>query len=99
MWVISTWQEIEQRPELATSGFRGAGIVDAMETIRDWRLVFYFYSHHVLFNTVKILFIMINAQSLVYSNDKNGIKMFVYGKTETKDCPGMTLSVLTFYPV
>lgn len=27
---------------------------------------------------------MINAQSLVYSNDKNGIKMFVYGKTENK---------------
>ena len=34
-WVISTWQEIEQRPELAISGFRGAGIVDAMEAIRD----------------------------------------------------------------
>lgn len=32
-WVISTWQEIEQRPELAISGFHGAGIVDAMEAI------------------------------------------------------------------
>lgn len=34
-WLISTWQEIEQRPELAINGFRGAGIVHAIAAIRD----------------------------------------------------------------
>ena len=34
-WMISTLQEIEQRPELAINGFRGAGIVDAIAAIRD----------------------------------------------------------------
>ena len=35
MWMISTWQEIEQRPELAINGFRGAGILDAIAAVQD----------------------------------------------------------------
>ena len=34
-WVISTWQEIENRPDLAINGFRAAGIVGAVASIRD----------------------------------------------------------------
>ena len=34
-WIISTWQEIENRPDLAINGFRAAGIVSAVELIRD----------------------------------------------------------------
>ena len=30
--MISTWQEIENRPDLAISGFRAAGVVSAIET-------------------------------------------------------------------
>ena len=32
-WMISTWQQIQQRPELAINGFPGAGIVDAIAAI------------------------------------------------------------------
>ena len=34
-WIISTWQEIENRPDLAISGFRAAGIVSAIASVRD----------------------------------------------------------------
>ncbi len=34
-WIISTWQEIEQRPALAVNGFRGAGILDSVAAIRE----------------------------------------------------------------
>ena len=33
MWMISTWQEVEQRPEL--NGFHGAGIVDAIAAVQE----------------------------------------------------------------
>ena len=34
-WIISTWQEIEQRPALALNGFRHAGILNAVKAIRE----------------------------------------------------------------
>ena len=34
-WIISTWQEIENRPDLAINGFWAAGIMSAVESIRD----------------------------------------------------------------
>lgn len=42
---------------------------------------------------------MINAQSLVYSNDKNGIKMFVYGKTENERLSRHDTKCSHIYPV
>ena len=29
-WIISSWQAIEQRPEIVINGFRKAGILDAI---------------------------------------------------------------------
>ena len=37
-WIISSWQTIEQRPEIAINGFRKAGIVDAISALGDWTL-------------------------------------------------------------
>ena len=34
-WIISTWQEIENRPDLTINGFRAAGIVSAIASARD----------------------------------------------------------------
>ena len=34
-WIISTWQEIENRPELAINGFQALGIVSAVASVRD----------------------------------------------------------------
>lgn len=34
-WIISTWQEIEKRPDLAINGFQAAGIVSAITAVRD----------------------------------------------------------------
>ena len=34
-WIISTWQEIESRPELAINGFQAAGILSAVQSVRD----------------------------------------------------------------
>ena len=34
-WIISAWQEIERRPDLAINGFRAAGIVSAIAAVRD----------------------------------------------------------------
>ena len=34
-WIISTWQEIEKRPEIAVNGFRAAGIVSAIADIQE----------------------------------------------------------------
>ena len=34
-WIISTWQEIEQRPALALNGFRHAGILNAVAANRQ----------------------------------------------------------------
>jgi len=38
-WMISTWQKIEQRPELAINGFRASGIVDAFKSCSRLRLL------------------------------------------------------------
>ena len=35
-WIISTWQEIENRPDLAINGFRAAGIASAVESVQDY---------------------------------------------------------------
>ena len=32
-WIISTWQEIENRPDFAINGFWAAGIVSAVESV------------------------------------------------------------------
>ena len=32
-WIISSWQAIEQRPEIAVNGFRSAGILDAITAV------------------------------------------------------------------
>lgn len=34
-WIISTWSEIEGRPEIAINGFRKAGILDAISSVTD----------------------------------------------------------------
>lgn len=34
-WIISTWQEIEKRPDLAINGFQAAGIASAITAVRD----------------------------------------------------------------
>lgn len=34
-WIISTWQEIERRPDLAINGFQAAGIASAIAAVRD----------------------------------------------------------------
>jgi len=30
-WLVSVWQELEKRPEVAINGFKRAGIVDAID--------------------------------------------------------------------
>lgn len=32
-WIISTWQEIESQPDIVFNGFRGAGIMGAVESV------------------------------------------------------------------
>ena len=34
-WIISAWQSIEARPEIAVNGFRKAGIMDAIAAIKN----------------------------------------------------------------
>ena len=34
-WIISTWQEIENRPDLAINAFRAAGIVSAVASVQN----------------------------------------------------------------
>ena len=34
-WIFSSWQAIEQRPEIAINGFKKAGLVDAIASVQD----------------------------------------------------------------
>ena len=34
-WIISSWQALQSRPEIAINGFRKAGILPAIEAVRD----------------------------------------------------------------
>ena len=34
-WIISTWGEIQDRPELGINGFRKAGVLDAISSVSD----------------------------------------------------------------
>ena len=34
-WIISTWSEMQDRPELGINGFRKAGVLDAISSVSD----------------------------------------------------------------
>ena len=34
-WIISSWHAIENKPEIAINGFRKAGILDVITSVKD----------------------------------------------------------------
>ena len=34
-WIISTWSEIQEYPELGINGFRKAGVLDTISSVSD----------------------------------------------------------------